>query len=271
LQGLLQRRLENYQLSPTHLTKFIDLEYGGPEAFFFDVLLCFPQAPSISSQFGNAIHETLEWVQHQVAATQVTPSTPDTIKYFATILKACALTETQKTLELERGEHALTTYLSARSNMFQPTDKAEQNFRNEGVFIGDVHMSGKIDRMEIDQKAKTVTVIDYKTGKSYDRWGSEAKLYKYQLQLYCYKLLIENSHTYKGYKVVSGRLEFIEPDQENHIHALELHFTEQRTKEVEALLQAMWQRVKVLNLPDVSSYSQSGAGIKAFETDLLQS
>lgn len=269
LCNLLNSRLDNYQLSPTHLTKFIDLEYGGPETFFFDVLLRFPQAPTANSQFGNAVHETLEWVQHQLTRTGVLPSIPDAIKHFTSFMQTAKLTPSQKELELERGQKALSTYLAARGSAFKPTDKAEHNFKNEGVFVGKAHMAGKIDRMEIDTENKTITVVDYKTGRPHTKWGSEPRLHRYQLQLYCYKLLIEGSHSFKGYRVVGGRIEFIEPDADGRIHTLELAFKDDEMERVRALIQALWKRVQDLDFPDVSDYEATLSGIKQFETDLI--
>jgi DNA helicase-2/ATP-dependent DNA helicase PcrA len=269
LGGLLASRLKRYQLSATHLTCFIDLEYGGPEQFFFNTLLRFPQAPTLDSQFGNTIHTTLEWVQHKTDAAGVVPSIAAAIQYFTAQLHNCRLAPAQFALELERGEKALTAYLASRSNIFRIGDKAEHNFRNEGVFVGDAHLAGKVDRMEIDQQAKTITVVDYKTGRSYSRWSAEAKLHKYQLQLYCYKLLIEGSHSFKGYTVTKGRLEFTEPDTDNRIHALELNFNDAELARVRALLQAMWHRVQSLDFPEVSQYGNNLTGIKQFEADLI--
>jgi RecB family exonuclease len=130
-------------------------------------------------------------------------------------------------------------------------------------------MAGKVDRMEIDPTTKTIAVVDYKTGRSYSKWESLAKLHRYKLQLYCYKLLIENSRTYKGYTVTTGRLEFIEPSSDNRIHSLELHFKPEELEHTRQLLQAMWQRVQTLDFPDTSDYDATLAGIKQFETDLI--
>ncbi len=269
LSGLLSQRLQNYQLSPTHLTCFIDLEYGGPDQFFFNILLRFPTAPTVHGKFGDAIHETMEWVQHKVTKQGSVPPTNEVIQYFTTIMRKSRLTEAQTTLEIERGDTALSRYLAERGHIFKPTDKAEHNFRNEGVFVGDVHMSGKTDRLEIDHKARTITVVDYKTGATYNTWKSATKLHKYQLQLYCYKLLIEGSHTYKDYKVTKGRIEFIEPDGEGRINNLELAFKDDELARTRKLLQAMWQRVQALDFPDVNTYDKTLTGIKQFETDII--
>jgi DNA helicase-2/ATP-dependent DNA helicase PcrA len=269
LRGLLEDRIQHYQLSPTHLTRFIDLEYGGPEAFLFDALLRFPQAPSINSQFGNVMHSTLEWIQHRTDELGQAPAAAQAIAHLNLELQKCKLLPAQMELERQRGEKALTVYLQRRAHTFKPGDKAEHNFRNEGVFIGEAHMAGKVDKMEIDTEHKTITVIDYKTGRGFSRWTSDAKLHKYQLQLYCYKLLIEGSHSFRGYTVNAGRLEFVEPDQEGRIHSLELAFKDDEILRVRGLLQAMWQRVCALDFPDVSGYDATLQGIKAFEADLL--
>ena len=270
LQELLSCRLTNYQISPTHITKFIDVEYAGPGAFFFDVLLGFPQAPSVSSQFGDMMHETMEWVQQQTTKNGAVPSISETKLHFASIVRRYQLPPTKQADEIRRGEVAIELFLTKNGHIFSQKDKAEQNFRNEGVFIGSAHMAGKIDRLEIDEANKTITIVDFKTGRSYNRWASKSALYKYELQLYCYKLLVEHSHSYRGYHVIGGRLEFLEPDDEGEIHTLALRFDENKTAEVEKLIEAIWRRIHNLDFPDISGYEEKRAGILAFVEDLVK-
>jgi DNA helicase II / ATP-dependent DNA helicase PcrA len=270
LYALLKTRLDGYRLSPTHLNTFTDLIYGGPYAFFFNTLLRFPQAPSIDGQFGNAIHETMEWLQYQIDEHGSLPQTTKVIEYFTNRMKAKKLTAGQLKIELERGEIALAAFMASRSHMFKAGDKAEANFRNENVAIDDVHMAGKIDRMEINKDTKTIVVVDYKTGKSFSKWANDAKLHKYKQQLYCYKLLIENSQTYRDYTVTEGRLEFIEPNADNQVVSLQLQFEEPEMEHIKKLLKAMWQHVQSLQFPDTHKYQPTIAGIKTFEAELLE-
>lgn len=270
LAGLLSSRLENYQLSPTHLNSFTDMEYGGPAVFFFNTLLRFPQAPSINSQFGNAVHETIEWIQHRFNETGNLPAIDTAIKQFELYIRGKKIMPRYLGLEIERGTRALRMYMTHRGHTFRQEDKAEYNFKREGVLIGDVHMSGKIDRMEINQETKTIVVIDYKTGSSYKKWERTARLHKYAQQLYCYKLLIEGSHTFQGYTVTEGRLEFIEPDHEDHINTLTLQFKEDELARTKQLLQTMWEHVMQLRLPDTTAYPATLAGSIQFEEDLLE-
>lgn len=270
LHALLQQRLKNYQLSPTHLNQFVDLVHAGPEEFMFKTLLRFPQAPSVSGQYGNAIHETLEWVQYQTDEHQAIPSIAACLGYFKQRMQAKRLTDHELAHQIERGEHALRLYLAERGKQFKPGDKAEHNFAREGVFVGESHLTGKIDRLEIDKTAKTITVVDYKTGKPHQKWSaSELSLHKYRQQLYCYKLLIEGSHTFSGYTVKDARLEFIEPDSSGKLYTLPLIFDVEETERTKQLIAAVWRSVTGLNLPDTRVFSPDVKGMIAFENWLL--
>ena len=130
-------------------------------------------------------------------------------------------------------------------------------------------MTGRIDRMEVDPTARTISVVDYKTGKSYDSWKSDTKLHKYQLQLYAYKLLIEGSKAYHGYQVPTGRLEFIESSGDDRIRSLKLTFKPEMLERTKRLVEIVWQHITQLNFPDTSSYPATLAGIKLFEQDLI--
>lgn len=273
LRDLLQGKLERFQLSPTMVTGFTDLLYGGPQDFFFKHILQFPQAAGAEADYGTAIHETLQWYQQQLDSTGQAPSPQAAITYYDNhIARKHLLPEVSQQLK-ERGDYMLQHYLTARGDRFKAGNKAEHNFRNENVWVGPAHMSGKIDLMEIDRDNKTIAIVDYKTGKAYDRWSSDAKLHKYRHQLMCYKLLVENSRSYKGYRVKSARLEFVEPDEHNKLYSLELHFDDPKVKQelehTSQLIQAIWQHAMALDFPDINSYDPSLTGIKQFETDLL--
>jgi DNA helicase-2/ATP-dependent DNA helicase PcrA len=270
LRSLLDFRLKSYRLSPTHVTSFTDTVYDGPEQFFFKTLLRFPRAPSVDSQYGDAIHSTLEWVQVQVNNSGELPLLKSTLEYFSAQMKHKHLTEEQCALEIERGHSALATYLKKRGHTFHPGDQPEYSFRHEHVALGDVLLNGTIDRLEIDKEHKTITVIDYKTGKSFSKWTSDARLHKYKRQLYCYKLLVEHSQAFKGYVVTSGRLEFVTPDFEGPVNSLELEFTETELERTKGLVIAVWKHIMDLSFPDISNYSTDLKGIKAFEDDLLE-
>ncbi|MCA9348666.1 ATP-dependent helicase [Candidatus Saccharibacteria bacterium] len=270
-KSLLADRLKKYQMSPTHLNSFINLEYSGPEAFLVQTLLRFPQAPSASGEFGTAIHNTLEWYANQVAAKQ-SPSQQQVADHYQRELNRRYLSQADKQRALGKGQAALKKYLSARHDMFKKSAKAEVNFYAEGVHLGEAHLSGKIDRLEVDEANKTVRIADFKTGKPLKKWGTDIKSITYKQQLYMYKLLIEGSASWRGYRVESARLEFVEPAGNadgNILQALELAFDPKEEAQIKQLIQAVWQKIVNLDLPDISGYDQSATGSQKFIHDLL--
>lgn len=271
LKSLIQERLDLYRLSPTHLNSFTSVDYAGPEEFFFRTILRFPEAPTVASQFGNAMHDTMEWVQHSLDEKLKLPTIKEILKNFHRFLKSRKLPDSIESIERERGERALKMYFAQRATIFHPGDKAEQNFANEGVFIGKAHLGGKIDRLEINKDSKEITVVDYKTGKPYERWTADAKLHRYKQQLYFYKLLIEKTSKYAGYTVNHARIEFLEPDDNGKILYLDLKYSQEEFEQTKELIQAVWQLIQDLNFPEISRYDQSLAGIKQFESDILTS
>lgn len=266
LRDLLQDRLQSYRLSPTHLTKFLDLEHAGPRSFLLENLLRFPTAPSVDLAFGNAMHETLEWLQIETNQHGQTPTLEQAAAYATQRLELQPLTATQLAAQTIRSQHVLAAYLSDPACAFRPGDRPEYNFRNEGVFAGDALLSGKIDLLQVDNEHKTITVIDYKTG---NLGNDPAKRHRYELQLYCYKILLQGSRTFRGYTVNEGYLVFVEPNSEGEIKRHHVAFKDAEVERVRQLLQAMWRRVQSLDMPDVSSYPATLAGIKQFESDLL--
>ncbi|HMR73149.1 MAG TPA: hypothetical protein PKD68_04030, partial [Candidatus Saccharibacteria bacterium] len=89
-------------------------------------------------------------------------------------------------------------------------------------------------------------------------------------QLICYKLLVEGSHSFDGYTVSGGRLEFIEPDDQGQLHQLELHYDHDEVEMTRQLLIAVWQHIHEFDFPDITSYTPDIKGIRAFEDFLLR-
>jgi DNA helicase-2/ATP-dependent DNA helicase PcrA len=270
LQSLLKGRLEQFQLSPTHVNAFLNLEHQGPLYFFMNTILRFPKAPIAAGEFGNAIHETLEWLHRQHKQHGQIPDRAKALEYFGEHLRAKRMSTQDTELFYDRGQLAIKAVLEQRAHTFHADDQVEYNFKHEGVFVGKAHMAGKIDKMIIDKAAKTITIVDYKTGKSYDRWKGEAKLHRYRQQLYLYKALVEGSHTYKDYRVTDAYLEFVEPDENGKIHELHLDFDAQEESIARHLAVAVWRCIMQLDIPDVSNYGADLQGIISFEDHLLR-
>ena len=269
LQALLQPRLKSYQLSPTEFNTFLDATDDGPARFLNRYLLNFPSAPAFNLSYGNAIHQTLEWVHDQASSTKAIPELDATMHTYNRYLRLQRLSESQTLLLLDRGEIVMESYLSQKADRLFEDQLSEYSFRGEGVFIGEAHLTGKIDKLIIDRTNRTIIIVDYKTGKPHSRWTNDLRLQFYRNQLYFYKLLVENSQRFKGYRVIDAYLEYVEPDPTGAITELHLTFEEADIERLNNLIQKVWRHIMELNFPDVSNYNPDLAGATAFANDLL--
>ena len=268
-KALLQTRLETYQLSPTDLNTFTDVERGGPGQFFLHSLLRFPSASSVEGQYGSAVHEALEWLNQQFIINAKVAPLEEFLEIYDRQLRLKRLNNTVAEQLLERGRLSLGAYWQLRQAGLQPTNQNEYRFRNEGCFVGPAHLTGKIDKIMIDEAHKSLTIVDYKTGKAYHHWASEPKLHRYKQQLYIYKLLVEKSQRFKGYTVDDCYLEFVEPDETGQIQELHLKFDVAEAARLEKLIVSIWQHIKQLSFPDTTNFTPNVSGIEAFETELI--
>ena len=67
----------------------------------------------------------------------------------------------------KRGDSELRGFLTERGEALRKTPaKSEYNFANENIMLGDALLTGKIDRIEINEANKTnLTLKDVKIGK----------------------------------------------------------------------------------------------------------
>jgi DNA helicase-2/ATP-dependent DNA helicase PcrA len=271
LRQALAPRLESYRLNPTDLNKFTDIVNDGPESFFMGCFLRFPTAPSIGGAYGTAIHNSLRFIGRIAADEGNLPDEARIIDIFTAQISRTDIPTDEQTALLERGSLALHHWLSQRAESLRPTDRYEYNFRSEGSISGDARLGGVVDRMIIDEKSRTITVVDYKVGQSYSRWQPGIiKLHNFRKQLLFYKLLIESSARFRKYRVTRGVIEFVEPDEKGKIRQLELEYDESELLSMVELINGVWRHVQSLELPDTKAYSPSLAGIRKFEEQLTQ-
>lgn len=274
--ALFEPILANYKLSVTHLNNFVDVKDGGPDYFFLHNLLRFPEAPTPSAAYGDAVHKTLQWAHTELRKNNQLPTTQSIQTYFADLLARKHLRTTdQKKLD-RRGQEALALYLKARGKALSATDLIERGFNNEGVVINGARLSGKIDKLSFKDDG-TAMVVDFKTGKPAYSWQGrdeyeKRKLHKYRQQLLFYKLLVENSASYyKRLSVTTGALEFIEPDDQGKlVDNLEVTFQPEEIDDFTKLIGTVWRHIVELNFPDISQYPKNIRGLTQFEQDLMK-
>lgn len=270
---LLEPLLDVYRLSATHLNNFVDVTRGGPQAFLLQNLLRFPQAMTPAQAFGQAVHTVLARAHTHLSASGEPRPIEDIMHDFELQLQNARLAEADMGYWLDRGSDVLQTFLAARYGSFDPKQKAEYNFSGQESKLGEVRLSGAIDLMTINEKAKTIVITDYKTGKAFSSWAGRSdydkiKLHKYRQQLMFYKFLVENSRDFAGYTVTRGELEFVEADPNGQLQRLGLEFDSDELAAFEALVKSVWSHIQTLHLPSIDDYPPTYKGLLEFEKSL---
>lgn len=273
LELLLKENLQNYRLTATDLTSFIDIVYAGPEAIYRRRILRNidePLTPQIA--YGNLIHAAFEQITNQHL------SDADALNLFQTKAADLPLDAKQIADLCAKGEHGLPTAIQGFHDILcHPHAKAEVNLSSEHINLDGIPLTGKLDHINIDPEQKTIEIYDFKTSTYHkEDWQRHFTLYKYALQLEFYKLLLNLSPTYRNYRVTAGHILFVTPDIEGQVYDKVYPYTPESGTELRQLVQVIYQLITSLDfVRDPELYlaadpSRSIKHVKAFVAQLLE-
>ncbi len=273
LKLLLTSRLENYRLTATDLTSFIDIIYAGPEQVYRSRILCAPSEPLTEQlAYGNLIHAVYEQISNQGINDQ------DAYALYDNLLSELPLAEQEIQNLREKGLYSLKISLQQFSDILRhPHAKAEVNLSPEHPTLDGIPLTGKIDHININPTDKTIEVYDFKTGKYHDcKWQSHPTLYKYSLQLGFYKLLLNLSPTYRNYRVTKAHILFVTPDAEERVYDKVYDYDQDEEQGLKDLMKAVYHQITTLDFvenPDLNlpaDKSHTLKDIRAFIAKLLE-
>ncbi len=278
-RALLEKVIEGYMLSPTHLNNFLNIIDGGPMLFLEQNLLRFPQAKTSSSVYGTAIHKAIEDAHIHTRKEGKLPPLEKVLESFRRELSRGRLLDYEEENKRARGEKILTRYYELKKHEIRGEHIVELNFAKQSVQVGGALLTGKIDKIVEDTEGNW-TVVDLKTGKGFSAFDEpklsvydELKLHHYRYQLMMYKLLVENSRDHNAHTVTEGVLEFVEEEESGSVQEIRLMFdnaTHEELKRFKELAIAVYNKIANLDLElDIEKYEKSLVGIKEFEDDLI--
>lgn len=247
IKMLLKPRIENYKLTATDLTNFIDIVYAGPQSVYRDKLLLAPSEPLNSTlAYGNLVHSVFEKI------TNAQISNEEAIMYFQDEAHKMPLENSEIAELIDKGLHSFEKTLHSFKDIIRKEhSKAEVNLSPEHLVFENVPITGKIDHISIDKENRLIEIYDFKTGTFHDgKWRSHSTLYKYMLQLQFYKLLLNLSPTYQQYKIEKAHILFVTPDKEDQVHDKVYEYNNEDEVEFKKLTKRVYHELTTLDFLD---------------------
>ena len=267
INDILRNRISNFKLSPSALNNFIDVKNAGPKSFLEHYILKYPSPDNLNMIFGNIIHDSLDFIQKKLNEYKSIPTFDEIEKRINYNIENLNLIENDKKYLSEKAEDLFKYYIENYISDFKVGNLSEVPLSQDNIVINGAKLTGKIDKITIDQDSNTLNIYDYKTGKSYDKWSKEAKLHLNMNQLYFYKILLNSSKQFSKYDVGFAALDFVESRDKDHL--LKTSFKPEKEEHIRKLIKAVWNHIENLNFPDISKYPTTVAGIEQFEEDLI--
>lgn len=244
---LIDKKLEGYNLSVTHLNKYLKC----PITFYFETMLQVPMARTKYMGFGNAAHFALEQFYKDLGKG-LSPTLQTLHSYYASGMsrhKSHFTTKEYNELSAH-GRQILEAYFNTYLTNLPTNIRYELEVKIDHVEYEGIPIKGILDRVNVYKDY--VTVTDYKTGnpfKSYNKPKLQAPSDRHPLggdywrQMVYYKILC-NSDLKRQWNMTSGAMDFIEPDrQTGQFHREEYHVSPDHIDIVGDQIQSTWNAI----------------------------
>ncbi|MDP3963745.1 MAG: ATP-dependent DNA helicase [bacterium] len=197
-------------LSATALNNYLSC----PWKYFYQNLLRLPQVPTALQTYGTATHKALQIFFDAKAKGAIDAGKELLLESFRKELALHPLTSHDADALRIKGEKALGGYVDFWQAEWH-TDTVNE-FTVSGALLGDIKLTGKLDKLELNADGKSAVVVDYKTKQPQSRNWIEGKTKDkqsgdYKRQLVFYRLLLDLKPD-KTYRMTAGVIDFVEPD-----------------------------------------------------------
>jgi len=234
-------------MSVTALNNYLECPWN----YFYSNLLRIPKSLNKHLMFGNAIHHTLKYYFDKLSQGEDIGEKKLLILFGDTISRQ-PFNEADLEEARTKGEKALAGYYKHYIKTWN------QNITNEfkitalltidAVSIDKVKLRGDLDKVEFLSENQ-VNVVDYKSGKPKSRnfilGKTKSSNGDYKRQLVFYNLLL-NLYEDSKYRMVSGEVDFVEPDERGRYHKEQFVIEEQEVEELKKCIKDVSQ--EILNL-----------------------
>jgi DNA helicase II / ATP-dependent DNA helicase PcrA len=240
-------------LSVTALNNYLECPWN----YFYSSLLRIPKAPNKHMMFGTAVHRALKNYFDKLKKEEDVPK-KRLLTMFEDFLGRQPLSQNEYKEALEKGTHALSGYYDRYKDTWKnPFLIAALNEFKIGVQFpiglkGSEYLKlrGDLDKVEVLNTKNEANVADYKTGKPKSRNAIEGKTKSsngdYKRQLVFYKILLD-LYADKKINMVSGEIDFIEPDEKGRYHKEKFFITEEEVDGLKKIIRSTAKEILSLS------------------------
>lgn len=202
--------------------------------------------------YGTAIHSALCDFFNQFKEVD-DPSKEFLLSAYERSLALQPISEDDYILCKKRGEEALSGYYETYRGTWRTNVLTEFDIKGI-VLTPEIVLTGKIDKLEFLGEGGEVNVVDYKTGKPKSRGkieggGDNESEGGIKRQLAFYNLLL-NKYDNGKYKMVSGDIDFVEPNQSGKYKRESFAVVEEEVAELEELIKRVAKEILDLEFWD---------------------
>lgn len=243
-RNYINQLLQNYTLSVTHLSNFLDC----PLRFYFQCLIRVPSGKSPSATFGQAVHWALNkafrWLKDD---DDNFPSTEQFLKEFRWYMyrNRDSFTKEDFKLKVDYGDKILADYYEQNVDQWNKVAVTERPIKN--IEVSGIPIKGNLDKIEFI--GKHATIVDYKTGKLKN---AIKKLKRpddekpeggdYWRQAVFYKILIDNDRT-NDWEVTTTIFDFVEPVSDGEYHKEKIVISPEDIEIVTGQIETVYQKI----------------------------
>lgn len=240
--------IDSFALSVSALNEYLKC----PVSFVYKRLIRIPSLPTRPLVLGTAVHAGMEKLYREFNKNGKLPELNEILDSIDRVVFSMPLSQTEVDEILASAKTLLSEYYHEHEKEFHSSLFVEQNLgSNPPVAFEGLHLVGKIDRVDwVDEVARTVRVIDYKTGKPKSRnvilgktKDSEGDLYR---QLLFYKLLGDLDDTFQ-YTVREGEFIFMEKNDTGRYKTERFTLQDEDVEELKDLLRTVHTELQSLS------------------------
>jgi DNA helicase II / ATP-dependent DNA helicase PcrA len=258
--------VKDFKLSFTSLNRYLH----SPQEFIERDLLRVPEVKAPHQVFGTAVHFALEFLYRQILEKKKVPPVEKVIEKFNECLQSEIISPQELINRTKKGEEVLLQYYQRYQTEFREPVTIEKGFGYgwSKTFLGDIHLTGRVDRMDwVDKAQKKVCVIDYKTGKAKTINQIEGQVSTsefserelnlpenirgpYKRQLLFYKLLSQLDASFP-YLVTEGTFDFVQPDDNGKFVQRTFALEDKDVEALTVLIQEVMAEIRSLKFLEV--------------------